>query len=145
MNLIKQLDADLTAALKRRDSLAADTLRGLKTRIKNEEIAKGGALDEAALLALVRSEVKRRKESVAAFEAGGRKDMAEKEQKELELLNAYLPAQPSAADTAAAVDAVVAQNNFTTKDFGQAMAKLKQQLPTADGATLAKLLKEKLK
>jgi len=141
---ITRIDADLQAAMKARDAVLADTLRGLKSRIKNEEIAKGGALDEPALLAIFRSEVKRRKEAAASFEAGGRKELAEKEQAEMEIINKYLPAGPSDADITAAVDAVIVAGSFTAKDFGVAMGQLKKQLPNADGATLAKILKEKL-
>ncbi len=141
---ITRIDADLQAAMKARDGITADTLRGLKSRIKNEEIAKGGALDEPVLLAIFRSEVKRRKEAAASFEAGGRKELAEKEQAELEIINKYLPAQASDADIAAAVDSVIAASSFTAKDFGAAMGQLKKQLPNADGATIAKILKEKL-
>ncbi len=140
-----QIDTDLQAAMKARDTITVDTLRGLKSRIKNEEIAKGGPLDEPATLALFRSEVKRRKEAATSFEAGGRPELAKKELAELDILNHYLPAGPSDADMAAAVEVVVAGGNFTAKDFGPAMAQLKKQLPNADGGVLAKMLKEKLK
>ncbi len=139
------IEADLTKALKARDSLATDTLRGLKVRIQNEQISKMRELSQDDLTALVRSEMKRRQEAAEAFSGAGRTETAEKELAEAKVLSAYLPPQLSEGDIKKMVAEVVAEGSFTAKDFGAAMGKLKARAGSgADGGTLARLLKESL-
>jgi len=143
---LASIETDLTAALKQRDRMKADTLRSLKTRIQNESIAQGKELGEADILSLIRSEVKRRKEAAEAYSAGGRAELAQKEQDELAVLQQYLPAQLSDEQAAAKIDELIAANNWTAKDFGPAMGKLKGEFgDSAEGGTLSRILKEKLK
>jgi uncharacterized protein len=143
---LSQIEAELIEAIKAKDQLTVDTLRGLKTRIQNEKISKMKDLEEADVVALVRSEVKRRKDAIEAFKAGNRPELADKELQEAKILERYLPAQMSEEQLRAVVDQAVAENNFAAKDFGAAMGKLKTRLGAqADGAMLARLLKEKLK
>jgi len=141
---LSTIESDLTDALKARDQVRIDTLRGLKTRLQNEQIAQMKDLNEDEIFALIRSEVKRRKEAASAFTEGSRQKMADKELAEAAILSSYLPQGPSEEEIAGKIDALIAENRFTAKDFGQAMGKLKAALPTADGTELAKLLKEKL-
>lgn len=141
---LQTIQEALTSALKAKDQLRVDTLRGLKTRIQNEQIAKMKELEDGDVLALIRSEVKRRKEAATAFDSGDRAEMATKERAEAEILAEFLPAQASEEEIQKAVDAVIADNGFVAAQFGQAMGKLKATLPNADGATLVKILKEKL-
>ena len=144
---LSQIEQDLTTAMKAKDQMAVNVLRGLKTRIQNEQIAKTKPeLSEQEIFALIRSEVKRRKEAAESFALGGRAQQAEAEQKEAGILQKYLPAQMPETELTAKVEKFLAENNFTVQDFGKAMGGLKQQLGDhADGALLAKLLKEKLK
>lgn len=143
---LNQIESDLKAAMLAKDQLAVDVLRGLKTRLQNERIAKAKDLTEDDIFALVRSEVKKRKEAAAAFQTGGRAEMSEKELKEAEVLEKYLPAQMSEAELSALIDAVIAENNFIASDFGKAMGALKAKVGSAaDGSTLSRLLKERLK
>lgn len=145
---LSQIESDLKTALKARDALTADTLRGLKTRIQNEQTAAGRTedLSEPEIVALIRSEVKRRRDAAEAFEKGGRAELADKELKESAILQKYLPAQLSEQQVGEIIDKAIAGQNATAADFGKVMGKLKAQLgDQADGATLAKLLKEKLK
>ncbi len=143
---LQQIEADLTTAMKAKDRLTVDTLRGLKVRIQNEQIAKIRELNEAEIVTLIRSEVKRRKEAAESFAVGGRPEMADKEAREALALEKYLPAQISETELAAIIDAVIVENNFTAADFGKAMGALKSKTgQSADGAMMAKLLKEKLK
>lgn len=142
---LSSIEIDLQAAMKQRNSVAVDTLRGLKTRLENERISTGKDLDEPTVLKVIASEVKRRKEAAQAFTTGGRPEMAQKEQDEAILLAAYLPAQLSESDIVAKVDELITANSWTQKDFGQAMGKLKAEFGnSADGATISKILKEKL-
>ena len=143
---LSQIEQDLTAAMKARDQIAVGTLRGLKTRIQNEKIAKLKDLSEDDLAALIRSEVKRRKEAAEAFKSGNRPELAEKESSEAAILEKYLPKQMPLEELSLKVDEFLALNSFTAKDFGAAMGKLKAQMgQSADGASVAKILKEKLK
>lgn len=147
---LEQIEQDLTAAMKAKDQVSVDVLRGLKTRITNEQIAKttakNGNLSEEDLHNLVRSEIKKRKEAAEAFTKGGREEMAEKELAEAKVLEKYLPAQMGEEELAKLIDQAIAESGFTAKDFGKAMSVLKVRVGTAaDGATLAKFLKEKLK
>ncbi len=157
---LSQIESDLTAAMKARNQLATDTLRGLKTRLQNEKTAAGRPkrsegsqtspgkkeLTENEIIALVKSEIKRRKEAVEGFMAGGRSEMAEKELAEAKILEGYLPQQMSEADILKTIDEIIARNSFTAADFGKAMGQLKGKVgQNADGALMAKLLKERLK
>lgn len=147
MNLsLSQIEELLTTNLKAKNQIAVDTLRGLKTRITNEQIAKGSELTSDEILALVKSESKRRKEAAEAFTTGGRTDAAAKEMQEAEVLAQFLPEQVSEQEIATFVDQKIASESWVAADFGKAMGVLKQQYGTsADGGLLAKILKEKLK
>ncbi len=143
---LSQIEKDLTVAMKAKEQLAVEVLRGLKTRIQNEKISKMKDLSESDILALIRSEVKRRKEAAQSFSSGSRTELAEKELAEAAILEKYLPAGMPEAELVAIIEKTITENNFTAKDFGAAMGKLKATLKdSADGSTLAKILKEKLK
>ncbi len=141
------IENDLVLAMKSKDQVAIDTLRGLKTRIVNEQVAKmNDALDESGILALVKSEIKRRKEAAESFVAGGRQEAGEKELKEASILEKYLPPQMSEEQVVKAVEELLASGNFTASDFGKAMGVLKARVgSSAEGSLVAKILKEKLK
>lgn len=142
---LSAVETALKEALKARDSITVETLRALKTRIQNEQISKGSELTEADVLLLVQSEAKRRKEAGAAFRDAGRTEAADKEEAELKVLSGFLPEQMSEEDIAKVIDDKVSENSWTTADFGQAMGALKAHFGNnADGATVAKLLKQKL-
>ncbi len=144
---LEQIEKDLTEAMKAKNQLAVDTLRGLKTRLQNEKTKPGFTgeeLKETQIVALVRSEVKRRKEAAESFLKGGRQEMADKENQEVLILEKYLPAQMSEADLLVLVEKAIV--GATSQDFGKVMGKLKAEVgDKADGATLAKILKERLK
>jgi hypothetical protein len=149
MFTLSQIEDQLKVALKAKDSLTANTLRGLKARIQNEQIAKMAGekgLLEAELVVLVKSEIKRRKEAAESFTAGNRPQMAKKELLEAKILQKYLPEQMSEVALSALADEVISKNNFTAQDFGKAMGVLKVKVGnSADGGLMARILKEKLK
>lgn len=143
---LDQIETEIKEAIKAKDQLLVDTLRGLKTRIQNEKIAKMKDLGESEILALVKSEVKKRKEAAESYGIGGRAELQGKELKEAAILEKFLPPQMQESELKVLVEKVIAENNFTVKDFGKAMGQLKAQVgEAADGSKLAKLLKEKLK
>lgn len=143
---LEQIEEQLKTFLKAKNQIAVDTLRGLKTRITNEQIAKGGPLAEDDILTLVKSEVKRRKEAAEAFTTGNRPEAAAKELQEIEILNEFLPEQISEEQIAQVIDGKISENGWVVSDFGKAMGAMKQEFGnSADGAVIAKILKEKLK
>lgn len=138
------IEKDLTKALKERATLDTEVLRGLKTRIQNEQIAKGTELSEQDMLALLRSEVKRRKEAVETYTTGGRPELAQKEQDEIQIIARYLPPEVPEADIRAKVEEIVSSGTYTMKDMGKVVAAVKTAYQGADGAMVAAIVKEKL-
>jgi len=91
--LLGRIRADLNAARKERDRLKTDTLGMLLAEAQNRRIEKGTDLEDDDVLGLITTAVKRRRDAAEQMRAGGREELAEKEEAELELLQAYLPAQ----------------------------------------------------
>ena len=130
-----QIRADLTAAMKARDSGRTSTLRMVQAAIKNEQIEKGGELEDADVLAVIKRGVKQRKDSIEQFEKADRQDLADKEKAELVILDAYMPAQMSDDDLEKLVkDTIAAVGAESKKDMGQVMkAIMAEHRDTVDG------------
>ncbi len=109
MSLKEQLANDLKDAIRQRDESRKIAIRMTISAIKNAEIERGAALSEADVLTLVSREAKQRRESIAEFEKADRRDLVEKEQAELEVLQSYLPAQVSRDEIAEAASEVIAE------------------------------------
>jgi uncharacterized protein YqeY len=136
---------DLKKAMLAKQQTEVDTLRMLKARVMNEEIAKGKVFSDEDILPVISSEVKRRRDSVEAFTQGGRPELAEKEQQEIVVLQKYLPQQMSEEEVRKIVEETLAGQTLTSADFGKAMGVLMPKLKgKADGAVISKILKEKL-
>lgn len=149
MALKSQIDNDVKAALLGGDRFRADVLRGLKAVILNEEVAKGKrdeGLDDATIEQLIAREVKKRLDSVQQYTAAGRPELAEAEQAEAKVLEAYLPEQLSEEDIKKVVDETVAALGVSgPQAMGQVIGAVKGKLGNAaDGATVARLVKEAL-
>lgn len=95
MGYIERIQSDLTAAMKEKDELRLSVLRMMKSALKNKEIEKMRPLDDVESLQVLQTLVKQRRESVHQFTQGGRKDLADKEAKEIAIIEEYLPAAPS--------------------------------------------------
>ena len=130
------------AAMKARESEKVNTLRGLTAAFTNELVAKGmkptEALPDEDALAVIRREVKKRKEAAEAFANAGRTESAEKERAEQALLEAYLPAQASEEDIKKVVLAKKDELGITEKkDMGRLMGAVMQEFKgNADGETV---------
>jgi hypothetical protein len=125
-----QLQKDLAAALKAHKSLRVSTLRLLLSQIKNEEIARRGALAREDVLVLVRRGIKTRRESVEQFERGGRADLVAKEREEIGVLEEYLPRQISGQELAEAAHMIVRELGAQgKKDMGRVMKALMERHP----------------
>jgi uncharacterized protein len=146
MTLIEQIEQDYITAFKNRESATTDTLRYLKSAIKNESIAKMGELDDAQVVAVLTKEAKRRQEAIDQFTAAGRSELAEKEATELALIEHYLPIAMDEATLAELVERIIAETGATTKaEMGTVMGKLKAELTNpADLSKAATLVGQKL-
>ena len=146
MALRERLDEDLKSAMRAKDSLRMNTIRGLKSAIKYREIELMKPLDDAGILGVVTTEIKRRRDSVEQYRAGNRADLADKEDAEIVLLQDYLPQQLSAAELEARVDEVIGQVGAKgPKDMGAVMKALLPDVQgRADGKVVSELVKQRL-
>lgn len=143
---IDRIEADYRTAFKRGEQGVVDALRMVKAAVKNASIAKRGALDEAEVQKVVQKEIKSRRDSLVAFESGGRADLAAKERAEVTILSAYAPESLSEAQIDAALDAVFAAvKPAGPADLGKVMGRvMKEVAGRADGARVQSKVKERL-
>jgi uncharacterized protein YqeY len=146
-----QLQADLTVAIKSRNELASSTLRMVLTAVTNEEVSgkEVRILTDEDILTVLTREAKKRRESVTAYTDAGRPELADRENAELEVINAYLPAQLSDAEVAKIVNAAVASVAESGASGGAAIgAVMKIVQPQikgrADGGVVAAMVKSAL-
>jgi uncharacterized protein YqeY len=147
MTLIERIQKNLTEAIKGKDELRLSVLRMVKTALKNKEIEKIRALEEAEALAVLQTLVKQRRESVEQFSRGGRKDLADKETKEIAIIEGYLPAAPTDAELTQAIEAAIAETGANSpKQMGTVIkaARAKLEGKTVDGKVLSDKVKERL-
>lgn len=149
MSLKTQLDNDIKAALLGGDRFRADTLRGLKAAILNEEVAQNKrdeGIDDAGFEQITAREVKKRLDSVQQYIAAERPELAETEQAEAKILEAYLPEQLSEEDIKVAIDDTIGELGVAgPQAMGQVIGAVKGKLGNAaDGSTIARLVKEAL-
>jgi len=142
MALKEQISSDLKDAMKNREDLKLQTLRMLSAALHNEEIAKGGELDETATYAVIRREAKKRKEAAESFRSGGRAEQADKEEAESKILEVYLPQMMDEAEVAKIVDEEVAAN--PGGQVGVIIgAVMKRTAGSADGGVVSRLVRER--
>lgn len=146
MPLKEQLDADLKAAMRAKDEVKLSVVRMLKSAIKYREIELMKPLDDAGVLGVISSEIKRRKDSVEQYTAGSRKDLADKEDAEIKVLQGWLPAQLSEAELKALVEAAVQKSGAQgPKDMGAVMKLLMPDTQgKADGKVVSEMVKARL-
>jgi len=147
MSLTEKIVADITAAMKAKESERLGTLRMAKAALMNRKIEKGGELDEAEEQKVLQSLVKQRRDSVEQYEKAGRADLAEKELSEIGVLEGYLPRAATEDEIDAAVTAAIADTGASSmKDMGQVMkaALAKLEGKTADGRVVSESVKSKL-
>ena len=149
MSLKTQLDNDLKAALLGGDRFRADVLRGLKAVVLNEEVAQNKrdeGLDDATIEQLIAKEVKKRLDSVQQYTDAARPELAEAEQAEAKVLEAYLPEQLSEEEIKNIVTETIAALGVSgPQAMGQVIGAVKGKLGTsADGGTIARIVKETL-
>lgn len=146
MSLKDQINDDMKAAMRARESERLATIRLLLAAIKQREVDERVTLDDAGITAVIDKMIKQRKDSISQFEAAGRTDLVEKENAELQVLSAYMPEQLSDAQIAAEVQAAVAQVGAGgPQDMGKVMGVLKPKLAgRADMTAVSGLVKAAL-
>ncbi|MCB9819841.1 GatB/YqeY domain-containing protein [Candidatus Nomurabacteria bacterium] len=150
MPLKEQIQNDIKAALLSGNRFDGDVLRNLKAAILNEEVAtnkRDEGLGEDEIEKIIAREVKKRRESIALYEQNNRPELAESEQKEISVLEKYLPKMMSEDEVASLVDEVIASmgSDVTVKQMGQVIGSVKSKAGnSADGAMVARIVKEKL-
>jgi len=129
MTLKDQINDDMKAAMRAKDSERLGTVRLLLAAMKQKEVDERVTLDDAAVVAIVDKLIKQRKDSVAAFVQAGRQDLADKESAEIKVLEAYLPQRLSAEEVAVEVNAIVAELGAKGPgDMGKVMGVVKTRL-----------------
>ena len=146
MSLKERITEDMKAAMRAKDAERLTTIRMLLAACKQREVDERIELDDAAVIGLVDKLIKQRKDSVAAFEQGGRADLVAKESAEIKVLEAYLPQRLSADEVAAAVAAIVATLGASGPgDMGKVMGAAKAQLAgKADMGSVSAAVKQAL-
>ncbi|RLE22250.1 MAG: GatB/YqeY domain-containing protein [Actinobacteria bacterium] len=146
--LIEQIRTDLVEATKGREKMRQRTLRSVIAAVQEASVSgtESKELDDDAVMAVIKAQVKRRVDAAEAFDAGDRPDSADEERAEMKVLEGYLPAAMSDEDLESIVAGVMEANGFETKaDMGKAMKAVNSEVAgRADGRRVADLVKSKL-
>jgi uncharacterized protein YqeY len=147
MTLEQKITADIAQAMKAKDQTRLSTLRMLKAALMNKSVEKSRALESAEELQVVSSLVKQRRDSIEQFKAGGRDDLADKEQAEIAILEMYLPPAVSAEDLDRAITQAIAETGAAgPRDMGKVMKAVMAALAgkTVDGKMVSEAVKTRL-
>jgi uncharacterized protein YqeY len=149
MGLEETLTKDLTAAMKARDAVRTSVLRMAKAALKNREIEKGAALDDAEVVKALQGLVKQREDSAEQYDNADRGELAARERAEIAVLEGYLPAGASAEEIEAAVARAIEETGAASpKDMGKvmkaAMAALASSGKAVDGKQVNATARQKL-
>jgi len=145
--LKERIDAELKDAMRSKNELLTSVLRMLKSAIKYKEVEPSAKpLDDAGVLQVIASLIKQRRDSAEQFKAGGRSELADKEEKEIALLQGYLPKQLSQEELAAEVKAAIAAAGAKgPRDMGAVMKVLMAKIQgQAEGKAISEEVKSQL-
>lgn len=149
MKLSEKIQTDLTQAIKDRNEIARETLRMLRSAITNKAIEKkkkDEGLNEEEIVAVIANQIKSRRDSVEQFKAGNRPELAEKEEKEIAVLEKYMPEMMGEDELRGIVKKAIADLGAMNKaDFGKVMGKVMASVKgKADGALVKKVVEGEL-
>lgn len=147
MSYLDRIQNDLTTAMKQQDELRLSVLRMVKSALKHKEVEKMRPLDNMESLQVLQTLVKQRRESVDQFTRGGRKDLADKETKEIAIIEEYLPPAPSDAEMLNAIEAAIAEAGADSlKQMGAVIKAARARLEgkAVDGKALSERVRERL-
>jgi uncharacterized protein len=142
-----RITRDIQAAMKNRESERLSTLRMMLAELQRKEKEKGLPVDEPAAIQILQSMIRRRKEAMEQFRRGGRNDLAEKEEREIPVIEAYLPEQLGEEELRREACAVIADLGAQgPREMGKVMGVLTKKLSgRADGATISRIVQEELR
>lgn len=146
-DLFTELNNDLKSAMREKNELSLSVLRMLLASVKNKIISLPGQdkLSDDEIMAVIKSEVKKRKDSVQAYSEGGRQDLVDKENAEIEILNKYLPTAMSEEELEKIVREVVASiEGASMGKFGVIMGQVMAKAKGADGNAVSAMVKKVL-
>ena len=146
MTLKEQITEDMKSAMRAKEAERLGTIRLLLAAIKQREVDERITVDDAAIIAIIEKLIKQRKDSIEQFQKAGRTDLVDQESKELAILQAYMPAQLSAAEVQSAIQKVIADLGASgPQDMGKVIGALKAQLAgKADMGMVSGLVKAAL-
>jgi uncharacterized protein YqeY len=147
MDLTEKINTDLKVAMKSGDSIKLNTIRSIRTKII--ELSKrgtGSSITQEDELKILLSEAKKRKEAIEMYQKAGRTDLSDQEQRELEIINEYLPKQMSKEEAGDIVKKIISEvGALSAKDLGKVMPVVMKELKgKIDGKVVQELVKEQL-
>tara|TARA_B100000676_G_C17929255_1_gene759908 strand:- start:393 stop:848 length:456 start_codon:yes stop_codon:yes gene_type:complete len=129
MDLIDKIDEKYKNSIKEKDSNSINTLRLVKSAIKDKQIllrAKQDQISDSDILSILQTLIKQRKDSIDAFEKANRKDLIDKEKAEIKIIEVFLPKQKNEEETKIIIEGIIKENNFSSlKDMGELMKIIK--------------------
>jgi uncharacterized protein YqeY len=146
MNLEERLNEEMKQAMRSADKLRLSTIRMIRSAMKNKEIEQRKKLDDEAIFKVIQGMVRKSEESIEQFKAGGRMDLVEKEQKEVETMKSFLPQPLSREEILKIIDQTIEETQASSlKDIGKVMKSVMPKLEgKADGKLINQMVKEKL-
>lgn len=146
MNLKEQILEDIKTAMKSKDEFKRDTLRNLNSAFKQIEVDERITLDNERIYKIISSEIKKRNDAIALYKQANREDLADKENKEIEILKIYLPKQLSDEELEQELKILIQQLNITSlKEQGLLMKEAKAKFQSSvDGKRLNEMVRKLL-
>jgi uncharacterized protein YqeY len=144
--LKEQILDDVKAAMKAKDKARLGTLRLITAAIKQREVDERTELDDTQVLGILEKMIKQRRDSIKQYESAGRQELAEQEESEIAIIEAYMPTGLSDDEIAAMIDSAITESNASgMRDMGKVMGLLKPQMQgRADMSKVSGLVKQKL-
>ena len=145
MALLSDIKQDLKQAMLDKNVLVRDTIRMFLSEVQRFEIDNKEEVDDSKALQIINKMIKQRNDSISQFKNGGRNDLAEKEEKEVDILSKYKPAQLSDEEITSKVKEAIEQSGATSmQDMGKLMGILKSLSGSADMGLVSKIVKDEL-
>jgi uncharacterized protein YqeY len=143
--LLSDIKQDLKQAMLYKNVLVRDTIRMFLSEVQRFEIDNKEEVDDSKALQIINKMIKQRNDSISQFKNGGRNDLAEKEEKEVDILSKYKPAQLSDEEITSKVKEAIEQSGATSmQDMGKVMGILKSLSGSADMGLVSKIVKDEL-
>ena len=146
MTIAEKITKDMTDAMRAREEFKLGTLRMMKSAVKSKEIDKRAPLEDAETIQVLSTMIKQRKESIEQFNKGGRPELAEKEAREITIIEAYMPQAATEEQVVATVKTTIAEmGSPTIKDMGTVMKNTMAKFAAAGTRVDGKMVSEAVK